>query len=198
MGAEQDPAEAAPAQLLEPPDAADHGLGRADQGRAHLHALAQGIVGPTRRAAERLLEVGDGLVPLGALHLAQGLLVLVRDVDVHHEAPVLPVHPLAVPGGGLLRDLPLIGQGLGPARQARAEREHAETVLARRRHAGGGDRARHGDREVRLGVRGQVETRLAQLEPVGLHRHRLRATKELHDGVERFLHAHPLGHGLDP
>jgi hypothetical protein len=33
-----------------------------------------------------------------------------------------------------------------------------------------------------------VQTRLPQLEPVGLHRHRLLAAEELHDRVERFVH----------
>jgi len=39
-------------------------------------------------------------------------------------------------GGRLLGKLPLVGQRLGSAGQARAQREHAETVPARGHHAG--------------------------------------------------------------
>jgi len=42
-----------------------------------------------------------------------------------------------------------------------------------------------------------VQPRLAHLEPVGLHRDRLLAPQELHDGLERLLHPRPLCHGLD-
>src|SRR5256886_15289713 len=107
VGAEEQAAEAALAVPQEPLGPADHGLGRADERGAHAHAVAQRIVRAAGRPTERLLEVGDGLVPLGALHLAQGPLVVFGDVDVDHDAPVLPVHALAVRGGGLLRDLPL-------------------------------------------------------------------------------------------
>src|SRR2546425_3646818 len=197
VGPKEEAAEAALAELLEPLDAANNGLGRADQRGAHAHALAQGVVGTAGWAAEGLLEVGDGLVPFGALDFAERPLVILCDVDVDHDAPVLSVHALAVPPGGLLGDLPLLGQRVGPAGQSCADREHAEAVLARRHHAEGCDGAGHRDGEVRLGVRRQVQPRLAQLEPVGLHRHRLLAPQAPHEGLQRLLHARTLGHGLD-
>src|SRR2546422_6230756 len=43
VGAKEEAAEAALAELLEPLDAANNGLGRADQRGAHAHALAQGV-----------------------------------------------------------------------------------------------------------------------------------------------------------
>src|SRR2546422_740297 len=156
VGAKEEAAEAALAELLEPLDAANNGLGRADQRGAHAHALAQGVVGTAGWAAEGLLEVGDGLVPFGALDFAERPLVILCDVDVDHDAPVLSVHALAVPPGGLLGDLPLLGQRVGPAGQSCADREHAEAVLARRHHAEGGDGAGHRVGEVRLGVRSMV------------------------------------------
>src|SRR5437867_2972926 len=170
--------------------------GSRGQHRAHAHALAQGVVGTAGWAAEGLLEVGDGLVPFGALDFAERPLVILCDVDVDHDAPVLSVHALAVAPGGLLGDLPLLGQRVGPAGQSCADREHAEAVLARRHHAEGCDGAGHRDGKVRLGVRRQVQPRFAQLEPVGLHRHRLVAPEEPHDGLQRLLHARTLGHGL--
>ena len=57
--------------------------------------------------------------------------------------------------------------------------------------------ARHGDREMRVGVGREVQPRLVQLEPVGLHRDRLVALEQRHDGVERLVHALALGAGLD-
>src|SRR4026208_546123 len=81
--------------------------------------------GPSARAggrtAQGVLEVGHGLVPLAVVDLAQRLLVVVGDVHVDHQPPVLPVHGLAVLGRGLLRDLPRVGGPRGPAGQAGAE-----------------------------------------------------------------------------
>ena len=133
MRAEQDAAEAALAVFQQPADALDHRLRRADQRRAHLHAVAQRIVGAARRTAERVLEIGLRLDPLALLHLAQRLLVVLGDVRVDHDAPVLAVHGLAVLRRGVLGDLPLAGQRLRPARQAGADRQHADAVRSRRR-----------------------------------------------------------------
>ena len=170
---------------------------RADEGRAHLHAFGERIIGASGRTPERLLEVGDGLVALGALDLAQRFLVVLGHVDVDDQAPLLAVHALAVLGRRLLADLPLIGQRLRPARQPRAQREHAEAVTAGRDHPGRRHHAGHRDREVRMRVGRQVQARLPQLEPVGLHGDRLLALEELHDGVERLVHPRPLRHRLD-
>ena len=115
MGAEEHAAEAAIAQPPQVLDAAHHGLHRADERRAHLHALGQRVVRATGRAAKCFLEIRDGLVPLGALDLTQRFFIVLGHVDVDDELPVLPVHRLAVPRGGLLADLPLVGQGLGAA-----------------------------------------------------------------------------------
>ena len=183
-----------PLRVAEQPlDALGHGVGRADQGRAHLHALAQRIVGAAGRAAERVLEIGHGLAALAGMDLAQRLLVVLGDVHVDHEAPLRAVGLVAVLGRRLLVDLPLLGQRLGPAGQAGADRQHAEAVLAGRDHARRRDGAGHRDGEMRIGVRREMQARLPQLEPVGLHRDRLLALQELHDGVERLVHAVALG-----
>src|SRR5947207_909999 len=137
MGAEEQAAEAAVAQFPQLLDALDDRLHGADERRAHLHALGQRVVGAAGRPAERLLEVRDRLVALGALDLAHRFLVVLGHMDVDDELPVLAVHRLAVLGRGLLADLPLVGQRLGPAGHAGAEREHAEPVPAGGDHAGG-------------------------------------------------------------
>ena len=178
-------------------DGLDHRLDAADERRAHLHAFGERIIGAAGRAAERLLEVGDGLVALGALDLAERFLVVLGHVDVDDQAPLLAVHALAVLGRRLLADLPLIGERLRPARQPRAERQHAEAVTAGGDHAGGRHHAGHRDREVRMRVGRQVQARLPHLEPVGLHRDRLLALEELHDGVERLVHPRALRDRLD-
>ena len=58
-------------------------------------------------------------------------------------------------------------------------------------------RAGHGDGKVRVGVRRQVQARVAHLEPVGLHGDRSVALEQRHDGGERLVHALALRHRLD-
>ena len=70
-------------------------------------------------------------------------------------------------------------------------------MLAGRDHARGRDGAGAGDREMRIGVGRQMQARILELEPVGLHRDRLLALQERHDGGERLLHAVALGRGID-
>src|SRR5471032_443056 len=108
VGAEQHAAEPAVGEAEQPLDALGDGVGRADQGRALLHALAQRIVGAARRAAERVLEVGDGLMALTLVDLSQCFLVVVGDVAVHHDPPFAAIDDLAVLGRGLLVDAPLL------------------------------------------------------------------------------------------
>ena len=69
MRPEQDAAEAALAVLQQPRNPPCHRLRRADQRRAHLHAIAQRIIRPARRPSQRVLEVGDGFIPLALAHL---------------------------------------------------------------------------------------------------------------------------------
>ena len=194
---EEQAAEAAAGQLDQPLDALDGQLGRSDERRAHLHPFGERVVGPAGRPPQRLLEVGHGLVPLALVHLAHGELVILGQMHVDDEPPLVAVHRLAVHGRRVLADLPVLGEGLGPAGQARAEREHAEAVLARGGDAGRREHARHGDGEMRVGVRREVEPRLVQLEPVGLHRDRPVALEQGHDRVERLVHALALRAGLD-
>src|SRR5262249_30542416 len=128
--AEEQPAETALRILDEPLDALDGRLGGADQGRAHLHALAQRIVG----AAPRLREVGPALAPPARGALAPRGPVGVGAVPVPAEPPLAAVHRLAVLRRGLLADPPLLRDRLRAARQSGSEREHAEAVLAGRHH----------------------------------------------------------------
>ena len=134
---------------------------------------------------------------LAGVDLLERQLVVLGHVDVDDEAPLAAVHGLAVLGRGLLGDLPVGRDGLGSARQPRAEREDAQAMLARADHARGRHDARHRDGEVRVGVGREMQPRLAELEPVGLHAHGLLAAQERHDGVERILHSLALGDGLD-
>ena len=64
-------------------------------------------------------------------------------------------------------------------------------LRARRR-----DRRRDGDFEVRFAVRRQLQPRVLQREPVGLHRDGL-AAQQRHDRVERLVHARALRVGGD-
>jgi hypothetical protein len=108
-----------------------------------------------------------------------------------------PVQRLAVLGGFLLAEAPVLRELGVAARQAGAERQEADAVLARGQHAGGGGGGGDGDREARVGVGREVQAGFAQLEPVGLHRDRLVAGEQAGDGVERLVHHRPLLLGLD-
>src|SRR5262249_11232577 len=55
VGAEEQPAESAVAELLELADTSDDEIGGTDERRAHLHAIGERIVGATGRPSERLL-----------------------------------------------------------------------------------------------------------------------------------------------
>ena len=89
MRSEQDAAEAALAVFQQAVNAADHRLRAADQGRAHLHAVDQRIVRPTRRASQRVLEIGDRLVTLALADLIERLLIVRLSAmgDVIHTLP---------------------------------------------------------------------------------------------------------------
>ena len=100
-------------------------------------------------------------------------------------------------GRRLLVDRPLLGHRLRPARQAGADRQHAHAVLAGGDHARGRDGAGTGDRKMRMAVGREMEPRVLQLEPVGLHGNRLLALEQRHDGGERLLHAVALARGID-
>jgi hypothetical protein len=51
--------------------------------------------------------------------------------------------------------------------------------------------------KVRIGIGREMQPRLLELEPVGLHGDRLLALQQRHDGGERLLHAVALGRGID-
>ena len=136
-------------------------------------ALAQRILVPPGRPAERVLEVGDRLVTLARVHLAERQLVVLGHVHVDHEPP-LARGPSSCRAGrpSPRRSSTAAAMASGPPGKPGAERQHAEPLLAGRDHAGRRDHARHRDGKVRIRVRRQMQPRLAQLEPVGLHRHR--------------------------
>ena len=131
------------------------------------------------------------------MDLAQRLLVVLRHVGVHDDAPLGTVRGLAVLGRRLLVDAPLLAEHLRSAGNAGADREDAQPMLAGRDHARGRDGAGAGDGEMRVAVGREMEPRLLQLEPVGLHRDRLLAFEQAHDRLQRLLHARPLGRGID-
>ena len=64
-------------------------------------------------------------------------------------------------------------------------------------HAERRDRAGDRDLEMRIGVGREMQPRLVQLEPVGLHRDRLLAVQQPHDRVQRLQHARTLRAGFD-
>jgi len=113
----------------------DDRLDRADERGAHLHALGQRVVGAARRPAERLLEVRDRLVALGALDLAHRFLVVLGHVDVTTSFQFLRSSSCVL-GRGLLADFHWLASARA-RRERRAEREHAEPVAAGGDHAGG-------------------------------------------------------------
>src|SRR5262249_31626565 len=131
VGAEEDATEASLTQLDQPIDALDHGVRGADQRGALPHAVPKRILVPAWWAAERVLEVGDRLVTLARVYLAERQLVFLGHVHVDHQTPLPAIHGRAVLGGRVLCDLPLLRDGLGAAGQPGAERQHAEAPLAR-------------------------------------------------------------------
>ena len=131
------------------------------------------------------------------MDLAQRLLVVLRDMAVHHHAPLAAIRRLAVLGCSFLVDAPLLAQHLRSAGDAGADRQDAQPVLAGGDHARGRDGAGAGDREMRVAVGREMQPRLLQLEPVGLHGDRLLALEQAHDRLQRLLHAGPLGRGID-
>ena len=92
---------------------------------------------------------------------------------------------------------PLPLEVAAPARQVDADAEHPHAVFPGDLAAGGRDGAGDGHFEMRLGVGRDLEARVDQLEPVGLHVDGAVLAEQGVDRFERFIHAHALGERVD-
>ncbi len=131
------------------------------------------------------------------LHVLVGLLLGVSDVHGADQAPLPPVDDGAELGGSFLHHRPVRAEDVEATLVGGADRQQCGAVLAGqpgtgRRHLGG-----HGDLEAGIGVGTQLETGVAQREPVGLPVDRLLPGQELEDGLEGLLHHVPLPGHLD-
>ena len=84
-----------------------------------------------------------------------------------------------------------------PCLRGRGDRQHADAVPARAARAGGREGRRHRDVETVVAVRLQLQARILEREPVGVHGDGL-AAEQPHDRVEALLHARPLLVRRDP
>ena len=113
------------------------------------------------------------------------------------DAPVPAVHRLAVLGRRPLAELPVVRMRLQRLGRGAADGEHAEPVPARRQPARRRARAGHRHFHVRPGEVRHLELRLAELEPVRLHRDAL-APQQRHQRVEGLVHHAALLARVDP
>ena len=156
--------------------------------------VAQRIVGAAGRPAERLLEIGrrsrrarPAPTSRSACSSSSARCTL---TTTRHFLRSMRLAVLAPRSSSAI--FHWLASASGPPGRPAPIDSTPSAVLARRDHAERRDGAGHRDLEMRVGVGRQVQPRLAHLEPVGLHRHRLVARKQPHDGVHRLLHARPL------
>ena len=107
------------------------------------------------------------------------------------ESPFAAVGGVTVLRRNLVPGLPVRADRVEALLGRRRDREQPGAVLARGPRAGRRDRRRNRDLQHRLAVRLQLQARVLQREPVGLHRDDL-AAQERHDRVECFVHARAL------
>ena len=103
---------------------------------------------------------------------------------------------VAVLVGDLVPRLPVRAERVEALPCGRGDRQQPDAVRAGRDRAGRRDGRRDRDLEVRFAVRLQLQARVLQREPVGLHRDGL-AAEQRHDRVERLVHPRPLPIGRD-
>ena len=167
--------------------------GRADQRRAHLHALAQRVVRRGRAggpACPRNRSASRSARPCATSRSACSSSSAIWALTTTRQFLRSIVLPFFAAASSAI--FHWLGQRLRPARQAGADRQHANAMRAGGDHAERRDGAGHGDLEARVAVRRQVQPRVAHLEPVGLHGDRLFAFQQPHDRIHRLQHARPL------
>ena len=196
VGEHHQPAEAA-GVLLQALDHGDGVVGRADDRAAGFDRALGRLGGAGQDGAERVAEVVDlpGAPALAAL--GEGALAGFGDVHGDDHPPLVAVDHRAVALGGLFNLNPLAFEVAASAGQVDADAEHAHAVFAGDLASGGGDGAGDGHFEVRLGVGRDLEARVDQLEPVGLHVDGAVLSEQGVDRFERFVHAQALGEGVD-
>ena len=194
----QHPAEAA-GQLLQLVDTLDAVVGRAhnpllvvghkvhDLVARHIrHFVAQGVA----------KVFGDDAGGAFA-NVRHRLLLALRQVDAHGEAPFRALHRLPVFGGRFLGDGPLILEAGGTHHiTGHAQRNDAGAVLARGGHPGRRLHRRHHQREGLL-VRPQLQMRVVQLKPIALVSVRFRAVHQALDDAKGLVHHLPLPGRVD-
>ena len=118
------------------------------------------------------------------------------DVPAQHQAPVAPVHLLAVLGGGLLGEAPLQRQRLNAGLGDRADGQHPRLMLAGQRHPGRADQGGDGKLHALL-RRFQLQLGVAQGEPVRLMGDALIALEQAADDADGFILAVAQQHGIN-
>ena len=112
------------------------------------------------------------------------------------ESPAGTLHGLAMLACGVFRNRPIRGERVEGARRGRADREQVQAELAGRDSAGGRDLV--GDRHLdptRV-VRGELQARVLQFEPIGFGIHRL-TIQQADQRLNRFFHAIANARGRD-
>ncbi len=125
-----------------------------------------------------------------------GARLFARLGDMHgpHQPPGRTIDGGPGLAGALFGDRPVGRQGVEAARRSRADRQQAGAVSSGRVGAGGRHLAGDGDLDRGARERGHLQVGFAELEPVGLVRHRL-AAQQANDAGEGLVHAVALlGH----
>jgi hypothetical protein len=160
-----------------------------------FHHVVDNLIGRHRRnriASGAACVFGDdstGSHP----HIFEGLFPGFCQVTPYGQPPILPTHRLAVCGGRLFSNRPLLLQaGAADHVSRHAQRDRRGAVLACQQHSSGGLHRRHRDRKGWLLGGPGLERSVPQLQPVGVARDRLAAVQELHHHTQQLVHHLPL------
>src|SRR5262245_12524820 len=185
----QDAAEAA-GLLLQALDRRDRVVGRADHGDVQVRVGAHEVVARDAlrhdRQLRHVLVVPDPLLQAEAA-VADRLLARLGDVHLHDQPPLRAVDVLAVLGGHLLGDRPVLGERVERLAAQRLEGEQADAVAASRGRAAGRDERGHRDLHRGPRPRHHLQARLVELEPFRVGADLLTA-QQADQHVERFVH----------
>ena len=172
---------------------ADHGDARGVQGVDQLgRVVGLGCERQGGHPPEVVDPVAHAVGDLGA-----GLLLGGSQVHGPDESPPAAVDARAELGGSLFHHAPVRTQHVEAAERRCAQGEQGEAEAAGGSGAGRGDLRSDGDLEAGMGVGAELQTGVAQGEPVCGAVDQLVPGEEGEDRFERLLHHLPLAHRID-